>query len=1245
MKKILLFIMLSNYLFAGCSQYIDSVNINEVYKPKDGVLGGLMQKPFVEIGSVDGTDLNSSWTIRLSTNAGVYEYSVDTDACNDSDYGGAEVKQDELDLDGMSVSLLDENGDYIDYFVINDDDVEGHRYDCRYSDDIDIDFTNKKDSDRDVYRDPDMSGDWLMKEESGFFSSFNDDDSECDSNDGSSKIFVAIDGDTDGSDDSCDEPKFDTINGALNSIKNGDEGDGPFTLKVCNGDYDEALVLNNEYFNGLVIKAIEDNVNLSNDADILVDINSSDIEKISIYGFKTIEHKANCDNSMGCSTSKYMFNFGENANSSDSKLILGRIGDIKGSCSSFKFGSDFGGEYKFYKLIDMKFECTGFDIDTCNSTQDLFSFKKIGFNLQADKTDQFGFFFGNNVQDECNISMEDIYLNMNQSSGGIRFKELGDFTLNLFDFKNTSSDTTNSAFEAELTGVNYRFDYFDIKNSGKAFNFPTINSDAKFSFGNADYNSSMISRDSDGLIIDSIKNATFHNIIMESKGKGLELDVDGDLNITGVQLNSDACGFEFKNGNPLFDDFHINSGECDYSFKKSSCNKLNTSTAFIKNSSFGLKRSGSSTYPLDWSCDEIELSNSCFCPKSKNDSSAISRNNNFSADGNFWKFLPVGQEYDEDGFQDTTPLDSCPFEEFSDICIRETESVSRFIAYTQKDENNISASHFTTKKVANTFNFTVSAINEEDTSSVLDFNGTVCFQIFNVASDKNYTSWLSLEDFKTEANTTTTQDITLSYVSKMANVKLKWQEDEDKDCTDTDFNENNVSVDYFAIIPTQFILDINTTTMKSAESYTLEINATDNNGNRTQDYNQTFSTGDKNVTLWFISKQSGMEYNKTYNFDITNGSGSTPDFNLSEVGKYVVKVIDTLYSAIDANDTNVSDRSIEGNITIESVPYLFDLNITEHETSIHQEWAYMSQEANESNWTNNMFYRLKATLKAKNKNGDIVKMFDKDEYAWDINTSVNFDLNLSDEDKSRYYKQLSSGFNVSSSEFNTSKETFKDGVSHIELVYRVDKNSSKAISPVRTQLKDFDITNIGDANKNITPVDDNITWYYAKLKTFSIHTSKETETNKFFITLYKEDTKNLKEVSLNWYKNDLDDGVTTSFDFNASKNTNIDNSADQTIDNITFNKGKVSFDITKNSDDKAIIHINTPPYLWYSYGIAIDYNYSSSTFCSQHPCSTYVYRNRDNEDGFKISSGTNNGATINVKSRGEVTRKGIKVFR
>jgi len=139
---IVLFFMFSTNLVAGCSQYIDSVNINEVYKPKDGFLGGLMQTPFVEVGSVDGTDINSSWTIRLSTPNGVYEYSVDTDSCNDSDYGGAEVNQNELDFNGMSISLLDENGDYIDYFVINDNDVEGHNIDCNYADDNNIFFIN-----------------------------------------------------------------------------------------------------------------------------------------------------------------------------------------------------------------------------------------------------------------------------------------------------------------------------------------------------------------------------------------------------------------------------------------------------------------------------------------------------------------------------------------------------------------------------------------------------------------------------------------------------------------------------------------------------------------------------------------------------------------------------------------------------------------------------------------------------------------------------------------------------------------------------------------------------------------------------------------------------------------------------------------------------------------------------------------------------------------------------------------------
>ncbi len=1254
MKKLLLIIMLGNYLFAGCSEYINSITINEIYKPKSSIFS-MGSKPFVEIASLDGTDINSSWGIKLSTNDGTKTYYFDDVAdCSDDEYAAIEVDKDELDFDnGMSISLVDADGNFIDYLVINDNDVEGKINDCKfkYDYDTDISFTNNTDANRDVHRDPDVNGDWIVEEDSGIMAMFQSNDSECDSNDdGSSTFYVEPNNnaDADKSDSSCDDPNFNTINEALTKIRDSSEN-GPFKIKVCTGDYEESLDLNNSKFNKLTIQGKGNDVKIFSDEDLTVNINHTDIEKINFFGI-AFENSASCNNGCGSGSNQAIFGFTKNKNSSTSRIKIGNIPVMQSECNNFKFSSDFGGEYDFYGFNKAESKCSHIEIEECDSSKDQFHFRSMNFKLMSDKTDQFGFHFGDDVKSDCNVSLESISLDMNKSSG-IRFKELGDFELNAFEFKNSSNDNSKHTFSVdELKGTKYKFNYFHINGSGKAFNFPSVNSDAEFSFGNDDYNSTMISRDSDGLIMGSIKKAKFHNIIMNSKGKGLELDVDGDLNVTGVILKSKGCGFEFKDGNPMFDGLHISSGECDYSFKKSTCDKLDTDTAFIKNSSFGLLKTGG-TYPLDWNCKEIELENSCFCPKDKDNSGAISRSFDFNAPKNFWKYLPIDTTYDKDGFKDDEPLDECPHEEFADACAKDIVEVSNFIAYTSYDENNVSDSNMTTKRVGSDFNFTISSIDSDDETQLLDFNGTLCYIISDDKSDNN-TTWTKVD---IRDSNTTNVETNSSFATTSASFFFKWIENEDKECDDIDTDETQ-SNDSFATIPDKFILDINNTKIRAGKNYTLEINASNSDDSNIITYEQFFpeSNSDKNVSLYFIPKAGGEDFNTTFDFNISDsGTGKKNDFNISDVGKYIIKIIDTDYANVDKYDTNIADRTIEGNLTIMVIPHHFDLNITKHESSTKQDWAYMAQD-----FAYDMNYTIEGTLTAKNEANETTNKFDTSEYAIDVNTSITFDRNLTDGNLSKYI-QFDDNFSIvgTNGEFNTSKETFNKGISNFSLVYRMDKNTTEAFKPIKTQIKDINLTEYSEDEKNIIVdnaignLDDNLTWYYSKIKTLSVvSVGEETITNNFKILVYKKDTSK-KAVEGEWYLN-YDDSITAfkDSDFKASEDTNISHTPSPEH-NVVFDSikgGQVNFNITRNDDAEnstnAIIHINIPKYFWYNYGTDKDYNSSAGTTCSSHPCSTYTYI-QDKEDNASISSGEYKGGSIGVKARGDYTKKGIKVFR
>ena len=56
-----------------------------------------------------------------------------------------------------------------------------------------------------------------------------------------------------------------------------------------------------------------------------------------------------------------------------------------------------------------------------------------------------------------------------------------------------------------------------------------------------------------------------------------------------------------------------------------------------------------------------------------------------------------------------------------------------------------------------------------------------------------------------------------------------------------------------------------------------------------------------------------------------------------------------------------------------------------------------------------------------------------------------------------------------------------------------------------------------------------------------------------------------------------------------------------------------------------------------------DYNDSIGSDCIQHPCYIYILQKENSLNS--VSSGSNSGGDIDVKSRGEHTRTGIKVYR
>ncbi len=264
MKQLLLFMIFTTYLIAGCSEYIDHITINEVYKPKDKD-----EKSFIEISSVDGTKIHNDWTIVITnvkkngwmgnkTTTTITELNVTEDGeipdCNETDYYTVtEVVDDDL-LDfknDLIISLLDTNRDYIDHFtIIGDEDEYPTECDDNYSYDIYLDDDGNlgswMSSDVDIYRDADRIGDWYAAKKSVIFG--NDVNvTECESNDETSPESVTYKFDTWDTFRDIDDRNISTVisakefNLTLASLNETNDGFQEFNGTVCsivvkNGD-------------------------------------------------------------------------------------------------------------------------------------------------------------------------------------------------------------------------------------------------------------------------------------------------------------------------------------------------------------------------------------------------------------------------------------------------------------------------------------------------------------------------------------------------------------------------------------------------------------------------------------------------------------------------------------------------------------------------------------------------------------------------------------------------------------------------------------------------------------------------------------------------------------------------------------------------------------------------------------------------------------------------------------------------
>jgi len=166
-----------------------------------------------------------------------------------------------------------------------------------------------------------------------------------------------------------------------------------------------------------------------------------------------------------------------------------------------------------------------------------------------------------------------------------------------------------------------------------------------------------------------------------------------------------------------------------------------------------------------------------------------------------------------------------------------------------------------------------------------------------------------------------------------------------------------------------------------------------------------------------------------------------------------------------------------------------------------------------------------------------------------------------------------------------------------------------------------------------------------------LETTEQNSSSEFFIDIYcnacQNNINSFFQDSLNWYRNELDTGVTKKTDIKIlPKEGFVLSSPDKnniTVSNITdANNAKINFDITnyKESYDTAILHVKIPRWLWYN--DYKDYNDTNSSDCSTHPCIGYKLLTNAKSS---IKSGVFKGSDIGHEQNRTIKKVGVKVYR
>jgi len=352
----------------------------------------------------------------------------------------------------------------------------------------------------------------------------------------------------------------------------------------------------------------------------------------------------------------------------------------------------------------------------------------------------------------------------------------------------------------------------------------------------------------------------------------------------------------------------------------------------------------------------------------------------------------------------------------------------------------------------------------------------------------------------------------------------------------------------------------------------------------------------------------------------------------------------------------------QGERIVSVKPYEANVTSVRFVTSTGENWLYMAHDISDMNVT------LTADVGIYGGDGALLADFNSTCYGRDIDLHFQYETDTDSEVGLTLDGNLTD-YGNSINDINKSVrfpvKLFDAGKAESGYAFGIDRNCSSPSNPVYVKLKKVSIATAGlakytrDATETgVMPSDAEAIFYYGRIDVDDLRTTQAHVNHPVSFEVYASDSSNsyvsgMVRSSLEWYLNSLHDrsgfgSVETSDSaayagtFKSGETLGVD------IESVTHSgDGTASLSINIDPGVKGVIHldINASRWLWYvPAGMGGDYNFSSGSDCTSHPCFNIIRENSTSNIPV-IESGRFRGSDFDADDRGDREKSGIKVFR